>query len=62
MGSPDPNQTFNQLVGNINGGSEVLKQIQEYGNGDPKAAMINYAAAHGKTALAQQIIQSMHLG
>lgn len=61
MGSKDPNQTFNQIVSNIQGGQEALNKIKEYGNGDPKTAFINYAAQQGQQMLAQQIIQGLGL-
>ena len=61
MKSGDPTATFNQIVNNIQGGQNALDLIQQYGNGDPKAAFINYAAKQGKNAMAQQIMTSMGL-
>jgi len=61
MNSADPKQTFNQVVSNIDGGQNALNLIQQYGNGDPKAAFMNYAAQQGKSAMAQQIMQTMGL-
>lgn len=62
MSSANPNQTFNQMVSSIDGGQDAIAKIKEYGNGDPKAAFMNYAAKNGKSALAQQILQRMGLG
>ena len=62
MNSVDPNQTFNQMVGKIDGGQNALSLIQQYGNGDPRAAFMNYAAQMGKNAMAQQIMQRLGLG
>lgn len=62
MNSANPSQTFNQMVASIDGGQNVLNVIQQYGNGDPKAAFMNYAAQQGKTAIAQQIMQKLGLG
>lgn len=61
MGSKDPNQTFNQMVSNIDGGQNALNLIKQYGNGDPKAAFMNYAAQQGQQMLAQQIMQGLGL-
>jgi len=38
-----------------------MNLIQQYGNGDPKAAFMNYAAQQGKNAIAQQIMQRLGL-
>lgn len=62
MGSKDPNQTFNQMVSSMPRGQEALDKIKEYGNGDPKAAFMNFAAQQGQQMLAQQIIQGLGLG
>lgn len=61
MNSVDPKQTFNQMVNNIEGGQNAMDLIKQYGNGDPKAAFMNYAAQMGKNNLAQQIMQRMNL-
>ena len=61
MKSGDPKATFNQVVNNIQGGQNALDLIQQYGNGDPKTAFMNYAAQQGRNALAQQIMSGMGL-
>lgn len=61
MNSPDPKQTFSQMVNSIQGGQEALNLVNQYGNGDPKQAFMNYATQQGKTALAQQIMQKFGL-
>ena len=61
MRSGDPKATFSQVVNNIQGGQNALDLIQQYGNGDPKAAFMNYAAQQGRNALAQQIMSGMGL-
>lgn len=61
MSSTDPKQTFNQMVNNIQGGQNIMNLIQQYGNGDPKAAFMNYAAQQGKNAIAQEIMQRLGL-
>lgn len=61
MSSADPNQTFNQMVSKIDGGQNALKLIQQYGNGDPKTAFMNYAAQNGKSAMAELILRRLGL-
>ncbi len=61
MSSTDPRQAFNQVVNNIDGGANVMNLIQQYGNGDPRAAFMNYAAQQGKNVMAQQIMQRLGL-
>lgn len=61
MNSADPKQTFNQVVSNIDNGQQAINLINQYGNGDPKTAFMNYAAQQGKSALAQQIMQGLGL-
>ena len=36
--------------------------INQYGNGDPKAAFMNYMAAQGKQQIGQGIMQRLGLG
>lgn len=55
--SPDPNATFQQM---LNASPELKSKWDEmnrYGNGDPKAAFINYMNATGKQAIGQNIMQ-----
>ena len=61
MSSANPNQTFNQMVSKIDGGQNVMNLIQQYGNGDPRTAFMNYAAQNGKNAMAQQILSRLGL-
>lgn len=61
MNSTDPKQTFSQVVSNIDNGQQAINLINQYGNGDPKTAFMNYAAQQGKSALAQQIMQGLGL-
>lgn len=61
MNTPNPQQTFSQIVSSSPDAQNVMNLIRQYGNGDPKTAFMNYAAAQGKQALAQQIMQSWGL-
>lgn len=49
------------MVGNSPEAQSAMNLINQYGNGDPKAAFMNYAASQGKQAMAQQIMQRMGL-
>lgn len=61
MGSQNPAVAFQQMIGNSPEAQTAMNLINQYGNGDPKTAFMNYAAAQGKQALAQQIMQKMGL-
>lgn len=40
---------------------KAMDIINQYGNGDPKAAFMNYAAAQGKQSIGQGIMQRLGL-
>ena len=61
LGSSDPSQAFQQILNSSKEAQEAMNLINQYGNGDPKAAFENLAAAQGKRALAEQIKQRMGL-
>lgn len=61
MGSQNPTETFKQFIGSNPEAQNAVNLINQYGNGDPKTAFMNYAAAIGNQALAQQIMQRMGL-
>lgn len=54
MGSSNPTETFKQFVNNNPQAQSALNIVNQYGNGDPKAAFENYARAMGNQTLAQQ--------
>ena len=62
LGSQDATQAFNQMLASSPEAQKAMELINQYGNGDPKVALTNYAAAQGQQAVAQQIIQRMGLG
>lgn len=62
LSSPDSGQVFSQMLASSPEAQKAMELINQYGNGDPKAALANYAAAQGQQAAAQQIIQRMGLG
>ena len=61
MNSMNPQQTFNQVLGNTKEGQEAMNLIRQYGNGDPRQAFMNYASAMGKQSLGQQIMHKLGL-
>lgn len=62
MSSVNPQQAFNQVLSASPDAKNAMDLINQYGNGDPKAAFMNYAAATGKQDIAQQIQQKLGLG
>lgn len=61
LSSTNPQETFNGLVSqnqNLKAGMDIINQ---YGNGDPKAAFMNYAQSMGKGEIAQQIMSKLGL-
>lgn len=61
MGSSDPKAAFEQMISGSPEAQNAMQLINQYGNGDFKTAFMNYAAAQGKTALAQQLMAQFHL-
>lgn len=62
MSSADPQQAFNQILNSSPDAKNAMDLINQYGNGDPKTAFMNYAAATGKQSFAQTILQKLGLG
>lgn len=59
--SANPQATFNKLVSqnpNLKSGIDIINQ---YGNGDPRAAFFNYAKSVGKDAIASKILSNLGL-
>lgn len=61
MGSQDPNQAFAQMLQTNPQAQQIMALINQYGNGDPKAGMMNYAASLGQQAVAQNIAHGFGL-
>ena len=61
LGAPNPQQAFSQIVSSSPDAQNVMNIVRQYGNGDFRTAFMNYAAAQGKQALAQQIMQNWGL-
>lgn len=62
LSSADPQQAFNQVLNASPDAKNAMDLINKYGNGDPKQAFMNYAAASGKQSFAQSILQKLGLG
>ena len=61
LGSVNPQETFNKLISGNKDAQNALNICNQYGNGDPKAAFLNYAAQNGKDAAAKAIMQRLGL-
>lgn len=61
MGAANPQETFNQLLSQNQDAQNAMNLINQYGNGDPKTAFLNYAAQQGKSSLAAAIMQKLGL-
>lgn len=59
--SVDPQQAFNQVLNASPDAKSAMDLINQYGNGDPKAAFMNYMSATGKQNIGQQIMQKLGL-
>lgn len=59
--SVDPQQAFNQVLNASPDAKNAMDLINQYGNGDPKAAFMNYMSATGKQNIGQQIMQKLGL-
>ena len=61
LGSPDANAAFNQMVNGSPEAQKIMAWISQYGNGDPKAGMMNYAASIGQQEMAKRAAQMFGL-
>lgn len=61
LNSTNPQQTFQQVISQNQEAQNAMNLINQYGNGDPKQAFINYANQTGKQNLAKQILQRFGL-
>ena len=61
LSSVNPQETFNQILANNEQAKSAMDKINQYGNGDPRAAFMNYMNATGQQSLGQQIMQKLGL-
>jgi len=62
MNSANPQAAFQQMLNSSPDCKNAMNLIQQYGNGDPKQAFLNYASQTGKQGIAQQILSKLGLG
>jgi hypothetical protein len=62
MRSSNPQAAFQQMLDSSPDCKNAMNLINQYGNGDPKQAFLNYASQTGKSGIAQQILQKLGLG
>ena len=62
LGSVNPQETFNTLVSQNADAKKALDICNQYGNGDPKAAFMNYMGQPGKGAIGKAIMNKLGLG
>ena len=61
LGAANPQLAFNQMLSNNKDAKAAMDIVNQYGNGDPKAAFMNYASSKGQNALAQTIMSNLGL-
>ena len=61
LNSVNPQQTFQQIISQNKDAQNAMNLINQYGNGDPRQAFLNYASQTGKQNLAQEIMQKFGL-
>ena len=61
MGAANPQQMFNQILSSNEGAKTAMDITNRYGNGDPRAAFMNYAKEKGKNDIAQEIMSKFGL-
>lgn len=54
MGSANPQQMFQQMVTSNPNAKSAMDIVNQYGNGDPKAAFMNHMSQQGKQVVGQQ--------
>lgn len=62
LGAVNPQQAFNNLLSQNKDAQNAMNLCNQYGNGDPKTAFMNYAAQNGKEAIAKTIMNKLGLG
>ena len=61
LNAPDPMAEFQKIVRSSPQLQNAMQLAQQYGNGNFETAFYNMAAAQGKQAIGQQILQRMGL-
>ena len=61
LGSANPQAMFNQVVASSKEAQNAMNMINQYGNGDPRSAFMNYMTSNGKQSLGQEIMKRFGL-
>ena len=61
MSSVNPKATFDQMVNTRPEAKTAMNIVNQYGNGDPKAAFMNYAKSKGQSEFAKSIMTQLGL-
>ena len=61
LNSEDPNAEFQKMINSSPQLQNAFQLAQQYGNGNFETAFYNMAAAQGKQAIAQPILQKLGL-
>lgn len=61
LSSPDSKAIFDAYVSQHKEAQDAIGIINEYGNGDPKTAFMNYMASKGKETIGKQIMSRLGL-
>lgn len=61
LSSPDSKGIFDAYVSKNKDAQNAMNIINEYGNGDPKTAFMNYMVSKGKEELGKQILSRLGL-
>ena len=59
MSSPNPQEAFNQMVNSNPALKNGMDMINQYGNGNPRTAFMNYMSSAGKQSLGSQIMEGL---
>ena len=62
LSSVNPQQTFNQILASNQQAQNAMNLVNQYGNGDPKTAFMNYMNSTGRQSIGQEIMKKLGLG
>jgi len=61
LNSTNPQSAFQQILQQSPDAQQAMQLINQYGNGNPQQAFINYMNSTGKQNLGQQILSKLGL-
>lgn len=63
LSAVNPQEEFSKVVNSNEGAKKAMEICNQYGNGDPKAAFMNYMAGNpGKAMIGKAIMSKLGLG